>query len=801
MGPAPIETITKGSWESALFTTYALSLSFFEAHLLRRGLKQNGCREIWVAADIDGYAQSLAERQALSVGQDYRLVPIALRHGVFHPKCVYLHGADGDVLIVGSGNLTFGGYGKNVEVAEVFHSKMHPAIFAQFAGFLRALKKRSDLFCPDTTWIDMFANHADRAGAASSGDASMRLAHCVETPVDQQLVAAVARRNVGELRVLSPYYDADAGAVRRLAAQLGPRRTTIGLLAGQEEKSAYPFKSHADQVSAAIVKVDDPERRLHAKWLEIDMEDKSVVTLTGSINATTQSLCTTKNIEIGVLRIGEAPTRLSWTKTKTPIRHVVHERILPGIGSRFMLHATILELGVLRAVVLPAPKSQGTWRVTLSQVNGDSISFSAEVDPSGVFEVRLAKADGFDFASGLQLSIDRNGDSARAWVQNEWLLELARARNVPTGSILRFLRGESAEDDDLSVLEFLSSCLDDLPAARVEAATHSPTAESEPKKGERVAVEELAPQTNGSVATNPSTDRKENRIQQLLQRLLGRFEFDLAKPKETHAGADAESDGGSGESDTDESATEKRSSDRFERAIDRFRGFVRERLQALAGSPKARGLCNVWFVVETLFRSRHADSMAEIRAFLRHWLIETGRVCRFSRTSDILDERVIAAASVLAAIAINEKNEPELVGIHEALEGYGISSVPSAIPCREVAISSLLPTTPDVSTAFARALGAPTRRSEAKAIYDAVKTRQPFAKNMALLQTSDGRQLAEIRRAGSAPKVRELPRGASLCPVCYKGFSRQFQTTLERLHFAQCVPCETFYFDLDHVPR
>ncbi|WP_438480842.1 hypothetical protein [Oleiharenicola lentus] len=778
-----------------------MSLSFFEAHLLRRGLKQNGCREIWVAADIDGYAQSLAERQALSVGQDYRLVPISLRNGVFHPKCVYLHGADGDVLIVGSGNLTFGGYGKNVEVAEVFHSKEHPAIFVQFADFLRALKKRSDLFCPDDAWISLFANHADRSGVGAPAGASVRLVHCVEAPVDEQLVAAVARTAVEELRVLSPYYDADAGAVRLLTARLGSRKTTIGLLAGQEEQSAYPFKRSANQVSAALVVVDEPARRLHAKWIEIEVADKGGVTLTGSINATTQSLCTTKNIELGVLRTGEAPTWLRWTKTKIPARHVIHERSLPGIGSRFMLHAKILELGVLRATVLPAPKSEGTWRVTLSQVNGDSISFSAEVDASGVFEIRLEKTEGFDFASGLQLSIERNDESARAWVQNEWLLELARARNVPTGSILRFLRGESAEDDDLSVLEFLSSCLDDLPSARVEATAPTKTAEHEPTKEQRIAIEELAPHATASIAANLPGDRKENRIQQLLQRLLGRFEFDLAKSSEAHAGADAASDGDSEESTDDGSPDDKRSSARFERAIDRFRGFVRERIQALAGSSKARGLCNVWFVVETLFRSRQQDSAMDMRGFLRHWLIETARTCRLARATDILDERVFAITGVLAAIAIHEKNESELVGIHEALEDYGISAVPSAIRCREVAVSSLLPTAPDILTAFARVLGAPTRRSEAKAVYDAVKSRQPFAKNMALLQTSDGRQLAEIRRSGSSPKVRELQRGASVCPMCYKGFSRQFQVSLERLRFAQCVPCETFYFDLDHISR
>jgi len=62
-----------------------------------------------VVADVDGYQQSLAERQSSRVGQEYHLVPVALAKGVFHPKCSYLSGPDGDFLMANSGNLTFGG--------------------------------------------------------------------------------------------------------------------------------------------------------------------------------------------------------------------------------------------------------------------------------------------------------------------------------------------------------------------------------------------------------------------------------------------------------------------------------------------------------------------------------------------------------------------------------------------------------------------------------------------------------------------------------------------------------------------
>lgn len=801
VGSAPLEVITKGTWERALFTTYALSLSFFEAHLLRRGLRQNGCREIWVAADIDGYAQSLAERQALSVGQDYRLIPVALRAGVFHPKCVYLHGADGDVLIVGSGNLTFGGYGRNVEVAEVFHSRSQPEVFTEFAAFLRALKQRAALFCPDCTWMDLFAEHAERVSGSAQSNPAIRLVHCVTTPIDDQLVDAIGEHRSRDLRILSPYYDPDAAAVRRLATRIASRRTIIGLLPSQEERSAFPFGTHSGLVEAAIAQVDAVDRRLHAKWLEVDLEDGRTVTLTGSVNATTQSLCTTNNVEVGVLRIGDAATRFSWQSAPIPKRHVINERKAAGIGSRFMLHVSMPELGLLRGVVLPPTKSHGRWRAVLSQVNGDSVSFSIEVDESGSFENRPDKSEGFDFASGLQLAIERGEDSARAWIQNEWLLELARVRNVPTGSILRFLRGESADEDNLAVLEFLSSCLDDLPSARSQQNTGGNGENERAKNGAVVAVAELAPQPADEVRRLAAQSAKgDNRIAQLLQRLLHRFESDLTATSAPHASADANSEGDEDEeeSEDEEQSSDRNATERFEKTIDRFRGFVRERLRTPAGTKRLRELCNVWFVVETLFRARRQDNAEDLRLFFRHWLIESARCCRRDSATEVLDNRVVAVAATLGAIAIAEKRETELVGLHEALENFGVDAAPDAVPCKEACIVALRPATgPDLQTALERVLAARTRRQEARAVYDAVMARKPFSHNVALLATSDGRNLVTMRRSGAAPKVRLLGTAGNHCPVCYKAFPRQFQLGIERLRFAQCVSCETFYFNLD----
>lgn len=83
--PSPVEVLESGQWKAALFTTFALSLSFFESVVLHR-LRKVGCREIWVVVDAQGYRSSLMERRSTRVGQEYRLIPVALPRGVFHPK-------------------------------------------------------------------------------------------------------------------------------------------------------------------------------------------------------------------------------------------------------------------------------------------------------------------------------------------------------------------------------------------------------------------------------------------------------------------------------------------------------------------------------------------------------------------------------------------------------------------------------------------------------------------------------------------------------------------------------------------
>ena len=104
----PLDLAKSAPWNSVLFTTYSLSLSFFEAVVID-ALIRGGARNPTILSDPEGVRAGLSELGARLVGRDYELLPVERIGGVFHPKLsVFLNDSDAH-LLVGSGNVTFGG--------------------------------------------------------------------------------------------------------------------------------------------------------------------------------------------------------------------------------------------------------------------------------------------------------------------------------------------------------------------------------------------------------------------------------------------------------------------------------------------------------------------------------------------------------------------------------------------------------------------------------------------------------------------------------------------------------------------
>jgi tripartite-type tricarboxylate transporter receptor subunit TctC len=77
------DAIASGSWKSALFTTFTLSLTYLESHVIS-ALRQAGCESLSIMVDVAGYRDSLVELKSRSVGRDYAVVSIRVKGGIFH---------------------------------------------------------------------------------------------------------------------------------------------------------------------------------------------------------------------------------------------------------------------------------------------------------------------------------------------------------------------------------------------------------------------------------------------------------------------------------------------------------------------------------------------------------------------------------------------------------------------------------------------------------------------------------------------------------------------------------------------
>jgi hypothetical protein len=139
---SPQDIILAGRWNAALFTTFALSLSFFESAPLI-ALRRSGCRSITVLADKEGYRVSMSEAGVTQVGRTYELSPVCVNEGIFHPKIMVLVGPDGPRAAIGSGNLTFNGWGGNLEMVDYIAPASAPQAFADLSEFLLALQSTS----------------------------------------------------------------------------------------------------------------------------------------------------------------------------------------------------------------------------------------------------------------------------------------------------------------------------------------------------------------------------------------------------------------------------------------------------------------------------------------------------------------------------------------------------------------------------------------------------------------------------------------------------------------------------------
>ena len=120
----------------AVALTYSFDPLFFERIVLR-DLWAGGTTDITVIGDRNEL-QEVVERcagQLIYLGKKYLVAP-AETAGAFHPKLLLRVGPTGAVLLAGSGNLTFGGWGANHELSIALELKADNPESAALVNYL-----------------------------------------------------------------------------------------------------------------------------------------------------------------------------------------------------------------------------------------------------------------------------------------------------------------------------------------------------------------------------------------------------------------------------------------------------------------------------------------------------------------------------------------------------------------------------------------------------------------------------------------------------------------------------------------
>ena len=148
-----------------------------------------------------------------------------------------------------------------------------------------------------------------------SGPRDIRLVHTLAESAASQLVKAVDEHGhkARRLTVLSPFHTAGGGAIRTLAASLGVRKVHLG----HDGRAGFNLDWYSDLVAESgfvVPRLEGPRDicgALHAKVYQVQTSD-GLLTMTGSVNATTRSLHGVRNVEVAVAR-WEKASAFRWT--------------------------------------------------------------------------------------------------------------------------------------------------------------------------------------------------------------------------------------------------------------------------------------------------------------------------------------------------------------------------------------------------------------------------------------------------------------------------------------------------------
>lgn len=247
-----LKEIPSGRFHSALFTTYSINLYYLEQQVLPM-LGSKNIHYISILVDSNMLSSQLDAYSLLSQKKkrNYSIHGIQ-SNGAFHPKIIFLAGQDSLLLLIGSGNLTSSGHGKNLEVWNAIYidnpDDKKLGFLLQVWNYLKEI--HSDLGESAQNKLKnveencILLSSSLKVNIAESYEIDKNttigfLSVNFDKSIFKQLSEFVGNEKIDRITIMSPYYDVEGHFIHELNKKYKPNEINIII---QGDFGAIPYK-------------------------------------------------------------------------------------------------------------------------------------------------------------------------------------------------------------------------------------------------------------------------------------------------------------------------------------------------------------------------------------------------------------------------------------------------------------------------------------------------------------------------------------------------------------------------------
>ena len=458
----PVDLVEAHPWQRVAFTTYALSLSFFEAIILDAIVRGGGNAQALILADIDGVRASISEQGAHRVGKEYEVEPVAVTNGVFHPKVSVFASEDECHVLVGSGNLTFGGWGGNCEVLEHLHTGFAAVAIADTADFFERISDNTRVRHGAAQHCAAIAADLRRSVQGRTGNSDIRLIHNLDRSIAEQVTAAAAELGGAQrLVAAAPFWD-KGGAIDGLCDSLNLQEVFVHShiggcvtgIAGDNWPRCANNSVHPVRVSVMDAS-DEAARLLHAKAFEL-LCKRGRLLISGSANVTAAALDERHNIEACIIRI-QRERRNGWS-------YVEADPPDQPINLDPELEEDETQVGVLRGILdgdkvtghVLTPTMNDNVSVYHLRNTGPVFLVTTQLGSDGAFTITTPDLEPWIFRGGrLVIRMqDRKGRSAEGFISIASVADITRRAGPIAGRLFALIGGNETPADVAAILSW-----------------------------------------------------------------------------------------------------------------------------------------------------------------------------------------------------------------------------------------------------------------------------------------------------------------------------------------------------------